>query len=112
MRILYSFLIFFFINLSVLWASPVTKLRIFYKEGHLFLESEHPSSRLDRHYIKKVKVIRNVKDAREFYFTRQQKLSGFDAVLAVEVLPGDVLDVELYCSQGGISKERLEFPLK
>lgn len=109
-KIVHIFVVLCCVSILQAQASPVTGLSVTYRDGQVLIKALHPSVRLERHYIKKVVITRNKTDHKDFFFTRQADPARFESALSVEAKTGDVLDIELYCSQGGVSKERLELP--
>jgi hypothetical protein len=100
----------FALNYSHAEGSPATQLKITYLNHAIEIEANHPSQRLDRHYIKKVVVTRNLKEKQYFYFPRQSSSNKFIANLAYKAAPGDYLELEFFCSQGGVALGKLNIP--
>ena len=76
----------------------------------LDITANHPSERLERHFIRRVVVTKNSKDTQEFYFVRQVTPGQFKATLDYKTEPGDHLDVKLSCMQGGSAEVSLDIP--
>jgi hypothetical protein len=109
MKTLLIFACLIFLNPSLVRATPPTGLEIGYSvDSHtLFINADHPTDR-DRHYIHEVIVTRNSQDKQYFYFSHQARADKFIVELDYTALPGDHLDVELYCSQGGSEKASID----
>lgn len=92
------------------WATPPTHIQLSYDldAQKLHIEVNHPSDRLDKHYIHKVVVVKNSQAAQEFYFTRQGEPAKFIANLDYKADAGDHLDVQFFCIQGGTAQSSLD----
>ena len=103
---------FIFVYLSVLsaWATPATNLQLAYdlSKQAISIDSDHPSDRLDRHYIQRIVVIKNSQEKQYFYFPRQTSANKFITQLDYKAIPGDHLDITLYCSQGGVTQGSID----
>jgi hypothetical protein len=103
-------LIFLFFNIHSVGATPPTNLQLAYNldTRKLHIEADHPTDRPDRYFVQKVTVIKNSKEKQYFYFPRQTSVSKFIADLAYEAVPGDYLDIEVRCSQGGAAQGSID----
>jgi hypothetical protein len=114
MTIKYKFIIFFcfvfYSYYSSAWGAPATNLQLSHDLQKINIEADHPSDRLDRNFIQKVVVIRNSKDKQYFYFSHQTRADKFVTALDYVTNPGDHLDIELYSSEGGITKGSMDLP--
>lgn len=98
-----TMLLFFLVLPSLALAIPPASIDISYDalKGTIHVEAPHVSERLERHYLRRMTVFVNGQEAATVYYHRQQKPSGFEADVDLEVNPNDVVGVDLYCSQGG-----------
>ncbi len=105
---------FFILALTVspVWATPPREIKLSYdKEGQiLHVEAQHPSDRLERHYLRRLVVTQNGKEVQVLNYPRQVLAWGFsnDVVLAAQ--ENDVIKVELFCSQGGNGSGEIILP--
>jgi hypothetical protein len=108
MKALIIFLVVLFASCPV-WATPVTHLQLGYNiDTHtLYIEGDHPTDR-DRHFIQRVLVTKNSKEKKDFYFSHQSRADKFIAEINYTAIEGDHLDVEVYCSQGGVAQEGID----
>ncbi len=103
----------FSFGFTPVWATPVTNLQLTYSDstGTIHLEADHITDNLNKHYIRTVIITRNSKDKQYLYFNRQTRSDKFVTDLIYTVIPGDQIDVEIYCNQGGITKGALSIPV-
>jgi hypothetical protein len=85
------------------WATPPTDVKLSYDvEKHmLHIEAQHPSHKLDKHFLRRVRVMVNDAEAKEFRYTRQDEPSRFVKDIEIEAKPKDKIIVEIICSEGG-----------
>jgi hypothetical protein len=107
--VLWSILV---IRVSLVLAVPATNIRLSYDmdTSLIHVEADHPTDRMERYFIRRVVVIKNKKDAKDFYFTRQTKPDGISIDLNYQVEPGDHIEVQLYSTEGGIAQESFDVP--
>ena len=112
MKKFYIFLIGLILSMysSFSGATPPTHIQLSYdiEAQKLYIEANHPSDKLDKHYIHKVVVVKNSQEAQEFYFTRQGEPAKFVTNLDYKADAGDHLDVQLFCIQGGKAQSSLD----
>jgi len=95
-------------SLSQAKATPATQLELSYKDQMIHIRANHPSDHLDSHYIQRVVVMKNLKEKQYFYFPRQTSANQFKADLNYPANPGDYLEIEIYCSQGGVARGKID----
>ncbi len=94
------------------WATPPESLMLEYDPaaGVLTISGSHPTQDRLEHFIRRAVVIRNQDEAKKFYVTRQDSASGFKFSVPFKAEPGDQLQVEVFCSQGGSKSAALLVP--
>ena len=68
----------------------------------LHVNAPHTSSRLEKHYLRKMVVSLNGVEQAPLYYHRQASPIGFTADVAMKAKAGDRISVELSCSEGGV----------
>ena len=79
------------LNTSIAHATAPTSVTIDYniKSNNLYVRAEHVSSRLERHYIRKMVVSINDEAKDPVYYPRQKAPWGFEADYTVKAKPKD-----------------------
>ena len=92
------------------WATPPISVTITYDLNRqvLHIDAPHPSDKLDKHYLRKVQIYLNGKEAATVFYPRQKLPSGLAEDISFAAEAGDNISVELTCSQGGIGKASLD----
>lgn len=94
------------------WATPPESLMLEYDRAAevLTISGSHPTQDRLEHFIRRAVVVRNQDEAKKFYVTRQDSASGFKFKVPFKAEPGDQLQVEVFCSQGGSKSAVLMIP--
>ena len=94
------------------WATAPNAIKLSYDQSAqmLHMEIEHVSSNIDRHFIRKAVITKNGHDLRVFYFTRQDTPVMAVKDIKYSAAEGDVIEVQVFCNQGGGLREVLEVP--
>ena len=97
---------------AVAFATPPSQIELSYDalKGNLHIEAEHPSDRLDRHYLRRMVIYKNDVQDQELFYPRQTYAAKFVADTALKADPGDRIAVELFCSQGGVGRQEITVP--
>ncbi len=100
-------LIAVFANAHSVLATPARNVEIAYDtQKHIIhVSADHPTDKLDKHFIRRVTVEVNGKAGGEWSFARQTSAGHFNADLPFESKGGEHLKIKLYCSQGGTAEE-------
>ena len=100
------------LSLPSAWATPPESLTLEYDSAAevLTLAGSHPTQDRLEHFIRRAVVVRNQDEAKKFYVTRQDSASGFKFKVPFKAEPGDQLQVEVFCSQGGSKSAVLLIP--
>jgi hypothetical protein len=99
-------------SLTMAWATPPKNIYLSYDvlAGVLYIEAEHVSDRIDRHYLHRMEISVNGGEPQVLYYHRQVEPQGFKAEIPLAAKPTDVISVALYCIQGGSNKVELIVP--
>lgn len=97
---------------AVAWATPPESLDVSYNQekGLITVSGRHPTQDRLEHFIRRVRVTINQDEPQTTYLTRQESASEFQATVAVKGNPGDMIKVEVFCSQGGSKDFTLQVP--
>ena len=95
-------------------ATPPTEILLSYdKEKEvLHVEATHVSNKPEKHYLRKFIVSLNGNPQPEIYFHRQVDPAKFVTDIPLKAKEGDVIAVEISCSQGGVKTEELTIPVE
>ena len=105
------FFIFCFLT-SPAWATPPTEIKLLYDSSKqlLHVEAQHPSSRLERHFLHKLVITQNSTEVQTLYFTRQTQPWGMSTDIALPAKGGDQVNVHIWCIQGGEGSADIVIP--
>ena len=78
--------------------------------GMLYVEAEHVTDNVDKHYLHTMKIFVNDKEVQTLYFHRQNQPTGFKEDVPLVAQPTDMIRVELFCIQGGSNKAEITIP--
>ena len=94
------------------WATPPRDIKLSYdKEAQvLHIEAEHPSDRLERHYLRRLVIEQNGKEVKTVTFPRQVLARGLRTDVELPAKGDDFMHVELFCSQGGSGGADITLP--
>ena len=108
---IYFFFIFFFYA-AIASATPPSGMSLTYdsEKNILHVSARHPSERLQRHYLRRLVISRNDVVAQTVIFSGQKLAAGLEEDIEFKAGPGDKISVEVFCSQGGSAKARIEIP--
>jgi desulfoferrodoxin (superoxide reductase-like protein) len=76
-------------------------------EKQLSVEITHPSNDINEHYIRKVTIKNNSQIVKEHYSFRQAHPHKFTLKFPLIAEAGDVIEVKVYCSEGGSRTAKL-----
>ncbi len=95
--------------ISSAWATPPTEMDLSYDpaQGTLHVEAKHVSDHLDKHYLRRLLLYRNGVQEQELTYTRQKYPSKFIEDIPLIAKPGEIIAVEVFCSQGGSKRAEL-----
>jgi len=84
-------------------ATPPTGISLSYELDKAFLhvDAVHESDILDKSYVRMMTVSLNGQPVQSLYYTRQQNHEGFSDDVSIKAQVGDVIRVELFCTEGG-----------
>ena len=102
--------IFVGMTISYAWAAPPAQIDLAYDlaKGNLHVEAKHPTSNIDKHYLRRLIVYKNNIQEQEFSYIRQTLPSKLVEDVAVIAKPGDVLAVEVFCKEGGSKRAEID----
>ncbi|MBF0504567.1 MAG: hypothetical protein HQL14_05630 [Candidatus Omnitrophica bacterium] len=106
------FVLFLLFNCPVSWATPPTSITQTYDldKASLHVDAVHPSDLLDKSYVRMMTVSLNNKPVQTFYYYRQKDHAGFSEDVSLKAKVGDVIKVDLFCTQGGSLSDELTVP--
>ena len=93
-------------------ATPPSDMSLTYdiEKSVLRVFAKHPSQRLERHYLRRLVIYKNDAAAKTVTFARQKLAAGLEEDIEFKAEPGDTINVEAFCSQGGSGKAQIEIP--
>ena len=102
-----------FMLTGMLHATPPSSLTITYdyQTRMLHVSVSHQSDKLEKNFIRRIVVYRNGEEDESFYFPRQKVVSGLEEDIPYEAEPGDKIEAEVFCNQGGTAKAETEVPV-
>ena len=89
-------------------ATPPTSISLSYDlaQGTLHVEAIHPTSNLDKNFVRLMKVSVNDQEVSSLNYYKQNDYDKFSDDVPLTAQVGDVIKVELFCAEGGsMSKE-------
>lgn len=88
---------------STAWATKPDSIDLAYDPASkvLSVTADHTSNKLNKHFIRNMKISVDGVALAPVYFTRQQTPSAFNATVSVDANPKQTIKVELSCSLGG-----------
>jgi hypothetical protein len=96
----------------LVWATPPREIKLTYdKEKQILqVQAQHPSDRLERHYLRRLVITQNDSEVKVINFPRQTLAWGFSVDVDLPAQGDDVIRAELFCSQGGHGAGELVLP--
>lgn len=93
-------------------ATPPNTVDIIYdsEKENLMITADHRSIDLNEHYIRKAEVVINDKRLETVYYQRQPFADRFTTEIPLEVGPGDIVNIKLFCREGGTASGEIVIP--
>lgn len=112
MRNLLLALMMFMLMPIASWATPPSEVTVSYDQDKqvLHVEAKHPSDRLERHFLRVMKISHDATELKTVTFPRQTLAWGLSTDVDLPTKGGEHIKVELFCSQGGHKDATIDIP--
>jgi len=99
----------FILPVTVSLAVPPSSITLSYDldKGSLHVDADHPSDLLDKNYVRMMVISLNSQPVQTLYYYRQKEHDKFSDDVSFKAQAGDVIRVELFCTQGGSLAQEL-----
>jgi hypothetical protein len=93
----------FLLPVTLSFATPPVSINLAYdlSSGNLHVEAVHPTSNLDKSYVRLMNIYVNGGQVSSVNYARQNDYDKFSDDAPVVAQVGDVIKVELFCAEGG-----------
>jgi hypothetical protein len=93
-------------------ATPPNEVKLSYDSALkvLHVNAEHPSDRLERHYLRTIVITQNGQQVKVMTLPRQTLARGLSVDIDLPAQGDDLINVELFCSQGGHGTGEIKLP--
>jgi hypothetical protein len=95
-------------------ATPPLEMDLAYDQakGTLDVRFVHPSTNRNKHFIRRIEVIKNNEEPTKYFYGFQPAAREFTYTYDLKAGPQDIITVKAHCEEGGTKEATLVIPLE
>ncbi|MDP8212734.1 MAG: hypothetical protein P9X22_05515 [Candidatus Zapsychrus exili] len=97
---------------STAFAHPPMEINVDYYQAEkmLTINFVHVSHNWNKHYIRRIEIIKGNGESQDSYYMRQNQTKDASKSISTELEANEIINVKMYCKEGGIAQASYVVP--
>ena len=104
------FMLIFFVSFSYAHQARDVKVSYSHENEILSIKCVHVTNDRNKHYIRRIKILRTKGNPEELYYIRQKHARNIEKNIPLKLNPNESINIEIYCKKGGLVKQSFIVP--